>query len=825
MNTTSLFADVILPLPLRQLFTYSVSVSDKELVKKGKRVVVQFGNRKIYTAIIYRIHSNKPVKYKTKDILTVLDDYSVINDYQFSFWEWISSYYMCSIGEVYKAALPSGLKMESETKVIFNPNFDDFSLLNSNETLILEFLENNNMLKIQEVALAVQRKNVMPIIKLLLEKKAVFLEEKIKENYKPKTETYISLHENVNGEKQLNKVFESLKNAPKQLGILMNYIQLSGHFIKKESVEIRKSDLLNFSKASAQSLKSLLEKDILVEYANTISRIKTDASKINIAKALSSDQEKSYIEIKDQFTEKNTVLLHGVTSSGKTEIYIHLMMEQVKLGKQVLFLLPEIALTTQIISRLRSVFGNRVGVYHSKFSNSERVEIYNNLLGIDGNEKYDIILGVRSSLFLPFDNLGLIIIDEEHENTYKQYDPAPRYSARDSAIVLANFHNAKVLLGTATPSIESFSNARIGKYGFVELKKRYQNIKLPEIILADTHRARKKKQMKSIFTPLLFENIQNALDAGEQVILFQNRRGFSPFLECDTCGWIPKCKNCDVSLTYHKYEGTLVCHYCGYTEYNTHKCSACGNISLSYKGFGTEKIENEVKELFPETKVARMDFDSTRTKNSYEKIIEAFETGKTNILIGTQMISKGLDFDNVSTVGIMNADNMLNFPDFRAFERSYQLMAQVSGRAGRKYRQGKVIIQTSDPEHSILQFVLDNKYESMYNEQMIERKNFHYPPYYRIINLLLKHKKQDVVNNAASKLTANLQTIFGSRILGPESPYVGRVQNHYLKKIMIKIEKDKSIKKSKVLLQQQIDKISGIDNFKSLQINIDVDPM
>jgi len=825
MNNTPLFADVILPLPLRQLFTYSIAESDKENMKVGKRVVVQFGNRKIYTAIVYKIHTNKPEKYKTKDILSVLDDYSVINNYQFSFWEWISDYYMCSIGEVYKAALPSGLKMESETKVIFNPNFEDFTSLSSAETLVVEFLDNSNMLKIKEISDVVERKNVMPLIKQLIDKKAVFLEEKIKESYKPKTETYISLHEDVQGEKQLNNVFDSLKNAPKQLGILMNYIKLSGHFIKDDSVEIRKTDLLNTSKASHQSLKSLLDKNILVEYLNTISRIKTDASKINIAKALSSDQEKAFSEIKVQFKKKSTVLLHGVTSSGKTEIYIHLMIEQIKQGKQVLFLLPEIALTTQIISRLRSVFGNRVGVYHSKFSNSERVEIYNNLLGIDGNEKYDIILGVRSSLFLPFDNLGLIIIDEEHENTYKQYDPAPRYNARDSAIVLANLHKAKVLLGTATPSVESFFNARTDKYGFVELKKRYKDIKLPEILLADTHRARKKKQMKSIFTPLLLENIQNALDGGEQVILFQNRRGFSPFLECDSCGWIPKCKNCDVSLTYHKYENTLVCHYCGYSESNTHKCSACGNISLSYKGFGTEKIENEVKELFPEARVARMDFDSTRTKNAYEKIIEAFETGKTNILIGTQMISKGLDFDNVSTVGILNADNMLNFPDFRAFERSYQLMAQVSGRAGRKYRQGKVIIQTSNPEHSILQFVLDNKYEEMYNEQLVERQNFHYPPYYRIINLMLKHKKQDVVNNAAKKLADNLHRVFGNRVLGPESPYVGRVQTYYLKKIMIKIEKEKSVKKAKELLQQQIDKISTFDNFKSLQINIDVDPM
>ncbi|MEA3317110.1 MAG: primosomal protein N' [Bacteroidota bacterium] len=825
MTNKTIFADVILPLPLRQLFTYSIAKADVDAVKKGKRVVVQFGNRKIYTAIIYRIHSNKPKRYKTKDILDVLDDYPVINSYQFLFWNWIADYYMCSIGEVYKAALPSGLKMESETKVIFNPNFKDVSFLSSIETLVFEFLYNNNVARIKEIADTVQRKNIMPVIKNLLDNKAVFLEEKIKESYKPKTEVYISLHENVQGEKQLNKVFDDLKNAPKQLGILMNYIKLSGHYIKKDSTEIKKSDLMEAANASYPSIKALFEKDILVEYENTISRIKTEGGEINIAKALSSEQENAFTDIKQQFDNKNTVLLHGVTSSGKTEIYIHLIMEQIKNGKQVLFLLPEIALTTQIIGRLRSVFGNRVGVYHSKYSNSERVEVYNNLLGIDGNEKYDIILGVRSSLFLPFDNLGLIIIDEEHENTYKQYDPAPRYSARDSAIVLANLHKSKVLLGTATPSVESFSNARTGKYGFVELKKRYQDIQLPEILLADTHRARKKKQMRSIFTPLLLETIEDALNGGEQVILFQNRRGFAPFLECDTCGWIPKCKHCDVSLTYHKYDDTLVCHYCGYTEYNTSKCSACGNISLSAKGFGTEKIENEIKEIFPEAKVARMDFDTTRKKNAYEKIIESFETGKTNILIGTQMISKGLDFDNVRVVGILNADNMLNFPDFRAFERSYQLMAQVSGRAGRKYRRGKVIIQTSHPDHSILQFVLDNNYHSMYNEQMLERKNFHYPPFYRIINLMLKHKKQDVVSFAANKLTSNLQRIFGDRVLGPESPYVSKVQTYHLKKIMLKIEKEKSGKKAKELLQQEIDKISAYDNFKSLQISIDVDPM
>jgi primosomal protein N' (replication factor Y) len=494
-------------------------------------------------------------------------------------------------------------------------------------------------------------------------------------------------------------------------------------------------------------------------------------------------------------------------------------------GKQVLYLLPEIALTAQIINRLKSIFGNRVGVYHSKFNDGERVEVYQNVLKRTKENHYDIILGVRSSLFLPFSNLGLIIIDEEHENTYKQYDPAPRYNARDTAIVLAQIHQAKVLLGTATPSIESYFNAKTDKYGLVELNSRFQEIKLPEIILSDTLKARKKKQMKSHFSPVLLDNIKESLENNEQIILFQNRRGFAPFLECETCGWIPYCTHCDVSMTYHKQHNELVCHYCGYTIKNPKVCKACGNATLSTRGFGTEKIEDEIKIFFPEAKVKRMDLDSTRSKYAYEKIIAGFEQGEIDILIGTQMVSKGLDFDNVALVGILNADNMLNYPDFRAFERSYQLMAQVSGRAGRKNKQGKVIIQTSHPEHPILQFVLDNKYQEMYKSQLLERKNFNYPPFCRLIYISIKHKKADVVDKSSNFLANNLKKIFGKRVLGPESPVIGRIQNMYIKKILIKIERQRSFQKAKKLLDEQIIQLVTTDSFKTIQISIDVDPV
>lgn len=826
MNNQTQFADVILPLPLKQLFTYSIPKALAEEVEIGKRVIVQFGARKIYTAVVHSLHNKTPKEYQTKDITAILDEKPIVNKIQLDFWQWIAEYYMCSVGEVFKAALPSGLKLESETKVIYNPEKNAQNKFTSTESLLLDYLANKNIASITEISSALNKKDALPVIKSLLDKKAVLLEEKLKENYKPKTESFIKLHKTIKNESQLNESFNSLGRAPKQLQVLMTYIKLSGNFMQTNKfLEVSKKDLLNESKTSAAVIKSLIDKNILTEYDKSISRLDEGTVEETSIKKLSEAQLDAFNIIKNQFMEKDVVLLHGVTSSGKTEIYIHLIKEQIDQGKQVLYLLPEIALTAQIINRLKSVFGNRVGIYHSKFSDSERVEVYHNILEPKGTLKYDIILGVRSSLYLPFSKLGLIIVDEEHENTYKQYDPAPRYNARDSSVVLAQKYQAKVLLGTATPSIESYFNAKAGKYGFAKLTTRYQNIKLPEIQLVDILRAKKRKEMRSHFTPALIDSMQDSLAMGEQVILFQNRRGFAPYLECEMCGWIPQCNNCDVSMTYHRHQNELVCHYCGYSIRTPKTCNACGHTAVQTRGFGTEKIEDEIKIFFPDTKVARMDLDSTRSKNAYHNIISKFENGNIDILIGTQMVSKGLDFDNVSLVGILNADNMLNYPDFRAFERSFQLMSQVSGRAGRKNKQGKVIIQTSNPTHPILQFVLDNQYEDMYKSQLLERKNFHYPPFYRLINISIRHKNKDLTDKAAQQFGVYLRKVFSKRVLGPEPPLISRVQNYFIQRIIIKVEREKSFLKAKQLLDAQIINLITSDRFKSVQVSVDVDPV
>lgn len=825
MNNQTQFADVILPLPLKQLFTYSIPQELQSEIEVGKRVIVQFGSRKIYTAIVHSLHHIEPTEYKTKDIVSVLDDNPVVNKYQLDLWQWIADYYMCSVGEVFKAALPSGLKLESETKVIYNPVDIEKKKFTATETLVLDYLANKNMASITEISNAFNRKDSHPIIKSLLDKKAVLLEEKLRENYKPKTEAYIKLHDSIVTENQINEVFESLKKAPKQVHVLMSFLKLSGKFVNTKTKDVAKKELIKDAKANSTVIKSLIDKDIFEQYEKSISRLDESVIEKSEIKQLSEAQKEAFDTIHELFDTKDVVLLKGVTSSGKTEIYIHLIKEQLEKGKQVLYLLPEIALTAQIINRLKSVFGNRVGIYHSKFSDSERVEVYQNILNPSQDLKYDIILGVRSSLFLPFSNLGLIIVDEEHENTYKQYDPAPRYNARDCSMVLAQMHQAKVLLGTATPSVESYFNTQTNKYGLVELTERYQNIKLPEIHLVDVLRAKKRKEMRSHFTPQLIDSIQESLAMNEQVILFQNRRGFAPYLECDMCGWIPYCSNCDVSLTYHKHQNELVCHYCGHTVRAPKTCKACGHTAVLTRGFGTEKIEDEIKIFFPEAKIARMDLDSTRSKNAYHTIISNFEEGKVDILIGTQMVSKGLDFDNVSLVGILNADSMLNYPDFRAFERSYHLMAQVSGRAGRKNKQGKVIIQTSNPAHPILQFVLDNKFEEMYKSQLFERKNFKYPPFYRMIHIGIRHKKKEVVDKAAHQLGIDLRKIFNKRILGPEPPIIGRVQNYYIQKVILKVERERSFQKAKQLLDQTVTHLITTDQYKSVQISVDVDPV
>lgn len=816
------FADVILPLPLRQLFTYSLPEDIAENVQIGCRVIVPFGRKKFYTAIVYNIHYCAPEAYETKEITTVLDANPILFPVQFKFWEWISSYYLCTQGDVFKAALPSGLKLESETIIEYNPDFESSSPLSDREQILLSLLEKKPEQAVSLLEKESGLKNLLPVIKSLLDKEAIFVKEELKRNYQPKMELRTRLNNNVKGEANLQKLFDDLARAPKQLALLMKYLELSQYLKDVTQLkEVSKKELIRKAEASPAAFNGLVEKKIFEVYRHEIGRLDSSSHTTIDLNPLNENQQQAYLQILDSFKKKNVCLLHGVTSSGKTEVYIHLIEKTIKEGKQVLYLLPEIALTTQITERLKRVFGNRLGIYHSKFSDAERVEIWQKQLS---NEGYDIILGVRSSIFLPFQNLGLVIVDEEHENTYKQYDPAPRYHARNAAIVLASFYGAKTLLGTATPSIESYFNATCGKYGLVELNERYKDIELPEILPVDIKELARKRRMNGQFSPILLSHIREALERKEQVILFQNRRGFAPMIECKTCGWVPKCKNCDVSLTYHKGINQLTCHYCGYTYQLPRSCPACESVELINRGFGTEKVEDDIKVLFPQAKIARMDMDTTRTRTAYEKIIADFEQGKTDILVGTQMVSKGLDFERVSAVGILNADTMLNYPDFRSYERAFQLMAQVSGRAGRKNKRGLVILQTKSIDHPIIHQVIHNDYQQMYAAQLAERQMFRYPPYYRLVYVYLKNRNADLLDTMARTMADKLRAIFGSRILGPDNPPVARIQSLFIKKIIVKIENNASMEKARTLLLQVQKEMIEDERFKSLIVYYDVDP-
>jgi primosomal protein N' (replication factor Y) len=722
--------------------------------------------------------------------------------------------------------MPSGLKLESETKVVFRSDFQSQEEgLTQKEALILDVLREEQVTGLKDLTEKTGRKDVLPIVNNLMKKGALSVEEKIRETYKPRKASFVSLNFSPDDEQALHQVFEKLNQAPKQVEVVMKLIRQNRENGGEQRTGVKKQKLLKELNVSSSVLNALIEKEVLREEEQQISRLAQGDGETGSIKALTEAQQKACESIREELEQKNVVLLHGVTSSGKTEIYIHLIREQLEKGNQVLYLLPEIALTSQIIHRLKDVFGDQVGVYHSRFPDNERVEIYNEMLKADGSGRYKVILGVRSSVFLPFSNLGLVIVDEEHENTYKQFDPAPRYHARDVSILLASMHGARSLLGTATPSVESYYNARRGKYGLVELFTRYLDIQLPEILVGNVLEARRKKEMSSHFTPLLLEHMQDALNKQEQIILFQNRRGFAPYMECEDCNWIPECKHCDVSLTYHRKSKNLVCHYCGFTQPIPETCPSCGSHRVLTRGFGTEKVEDEIQVFFPGARIKRMDLDSTRARHAYEKIIHAFEDQEIDILVGTQMVTKGLDFDNVSVVGVLNADNLLNFPDFRAFERSYQLMAQVSGRAGRKKKQGRVIIQTSQVYHPIIRNVIDNGYYDMYQSQLQERKEFMYPPYYRMIRILLKHKKPDVLGDAARMLMKDLQKVFGYRVLGPQDPIVGRIQNYYLKHVILKIEKEKSLTQAKEIILNKTGHLKRNASFKTLQIHFDVDPL
>lgn len=820
------FVDIILPLALPRLYTYSVPEEFINEVEPGKRVVVQFGKKKLYSGIIYSVHEKAPEKYQTKNIIQVIDDKPLVIPSQIHFWEWMAEYYMCSLGEVMKAALPSGLKMESETFICKGESSD--LALSENEEILLHHLEDDKKVSIQDLLSVLDLPNPMGIIKSLLDKQAIAINESIENVYRPKTETFIGLHSSVKEESDVNNLFENLKRAQAQQKLLLAFLSLVPQNQSPFNAKLPKKLLVDKAQVSSSVLTAMIQKEIFIEDYQPVSRLSESDDELKAEYDLSPNQQIALDLVKESFTSKGVVLLHGVTSSGKTELYIRLIADEIAKGKQVLYLLPEIALTSQIINRLRRIFGNRVGVYHSKFSDSQRVEVYKGVLTDDkqpGLPNYDIILGVRSSLFLPFKRLGLIIVDEEHENTYKQYNPAPRYNARDSAIMLASMQNAKVLLGTATPAIESYYNARTGKFGQVDLNERFRGLELPDVKVVDTLDARKRKRMKSIFSDDLLFEIEQVLAKGEQAILFQNRRGFAPFIECDECAWVPKCEYCDVSLTYHKMNNQLVCHYCGYAIQSPNTCLACGSSALQTKGFGTEKVEEELGIFFPHAVIERMDLDSTRSKFSYERIISEFESGKIDILIGTQMVTKGLDFDRVSLVGVLNADNMLNFPDFRAYERSYQLMSQVSGRAGRKNRRGLVLIQTAQPNHPIIDMVVNSDYMGLYANQLIERKAFKYPPFYRLINISIKHKNQNVLKSAAHLLASGLKDKLGNNVLGPESPPINRIQDMFIMNILVKIDRESSAARVKGLINYYIEHIKQKQEYRSLVISPDVDPM
>ena len=821
---------MLLPLPV-SMFTYAIPDELAEKVIEGGRVVVQFGKRKIYTALVVGIHDRKPVGYEIKEILSVLDEVPVILPAQLKFWNWIAAYYLCHPGEVMNAALPSAFKLASESKVILNPVFDPLrEELNEKESLLLEALYHRPAIEIAEISRIIGQMKVIPVIKTMLEKGIILMEEKLSEKYRPRKEVFVRLTEEYSDEEKFKDLFEQLeKRAGKQLELLMSFLVLSRQKSDR-SGEVNRTELLKSVKATSSVLEGLIAKGVLNTIEKVVSRVEgggniTDVGSIELVDF----QKKAFDEIHNAFLIKDVVLLHGVTSSGKTEIYIKYIQEILDQGKQVLYLLPEIALTTQTISRLKKYFGERVGVYHSRFNENERVEIWNKVLihgkpGAGGTSSYDIILGARSAVFLPFSELGLVIVDEEHDSSFKQYEPSPRYNGRDAALYLAHLHGAKTILGSATPSIESYYNSMEGKYALVEMSERYGNMEMPEINVVNLREEIRWKKMKSHFTSVLVKQLEDALGKSEQAIIFQNRRGFSLRLECETCGWMPVCRNCDVTLVYHKQNHQLRCHYCGYTTSIPEKCPECKGTSLMMKGFGTEKVEEDLAILFPKARIARMDLDTTRTRHSHQKIINDLEERKIDILVGTQMVTKGLNFENVSTVSILNADNMLGFPDFRAAERGYQLMAQVSGRSGRKYKRGCVIIQTYNPRHPVILDVVNHDYRSMYEQQLIDRRKFKYPPFYRLVLVKIKHKDPEVLNKASDELAQQFRLLFGNRVLGPEYPLVSRIMNYYLKQIIIKIERSLSQTEIKKKLMQEIMEFSKRKEFKNLRLVMDVDP-
>lgn len=820
MDRVTLFADVLLPLHLPDTYTYRIPFEYNESITVGQRVVVQFGQKRLYSALVRRIHDKVP-NYTTKYILSILDINPIVSERQFEFWEWMASYYMCYPGDVMSVAIPSAFRLSSESYIVVHPDFDgDYSSLNEDQLKVLDVLSRKNRLEIGEIASITGYQKIMPLIKSMIDRHIILMDEELRQRYSPKMVTWLRLNPDYLDEESMKELFDTLEHrasCQKQLMAMMQFLQLSD-FGKKE---VKKKELTDNKSLSASAIETLVKKNILQVVQKQESRLEscpTSDSPDSIT--LNDEQQKAFDDLIG--CDKPVSLLHGVTSSGKTEVYIKLIDSIVKQGKQVLFLLPEIALTAQVINRLRRYFGDRVGVYHSRFNTQERAEVWNRVMDAKGG--YKIILGARSALFLPFHNLGMVIVDEEHDSSYKQNEPAPRYNGRDSAIYLAKMWNARTILGSATPSVESYFNANSGKYGFAQILHRYGGLEMPEVLCVDMKDAQRKKEVQLNFSRFLLDHIKEALSKGEQVILFQNRRGFSLRLECDVCHWIPQCKHCDVSLVYHKATNSLRCHYCGYSIPVPKECPACHSSMLKMRGFGTERIEDDLSIIFPEARIARMDLDSTTQKQRYIELLNDFDDHKIDILVGTQMVTKGLDFDNVSVVGILSADNLISFPDFRSYERAFQQMTQVSGRAGRHGHRGKVIIQTYQPYHQAIRDAMENDYQSMYKSQIVERHVFKYPPYYKLVTVLVRHTSEETVSHAAALYASQLRDKLGNRVLGPDFPNVARVRNFYLKKIMVRFAQGEAVGEGKRIMMRIADQLLKDKELGRTQFVFDVDP-
>ncbi|MCQ2960045.1 MAG: primosomal protein N' [Bacteroidales bacterium] len=819
-QNTDMYVDVILPLAV-PLYTYRVPESMQSSVQIGCRVIVQLGTRKMYTAIVYSLHYDKPETAVIKEIDSVLDEKPIVTAKQLEFWDWLSDYYMCKRGEVMKAALPSGLKLESEAVLSVNSDFDCMTLSESDQCAY-SLIEKNEGITLFDLAKTMGRKSVTTMVQRLVSLNAVVAGETISNQYKPKIKTYVKFAKPPTDKSFVDMSFTMVAKAAKQQETFLKLLNLYVLHKEDEDFALEKSEFLK--QTTPAVLSELQKKGIIVYEDRIVSRFDQSIQSTKDLASLSDKQQVALDEILSSFETKQTCLLHGVTSSGKTEIYIHLIQKMIDEGKQVLYLLPEIALTSQIINRLRSVFGSQVGIYHSKFSDNERIEVWNNLLA-NNESSYKVILGVRSSIFLPFNDLGLIIVDEEHETSFKQYDPSPRYNARDMAYILGQKYEAKVLLGTATPSMETYYNVLTNRVSLVELKARHTKAPLPEIHIVDLRMEHKHKRMHDdVFSKTMLEKINENLSENKQIILFQNRRGFSPYLECPDCGYVPQCINCDVSLTYHKFSNMLMCHHCGYAVRYAVECPECHQKNVRLVGFGTEKIEDTLKEIFPQARIARMDLDTTRGKNAYSELIDKFEKKEIDILVGTQMITKGLDFENVGMVGILSADSLLRFPEFRAFERAYHLMVQVAGRAGRSATQGHVYIQTYQPEHPILKFVKENDYQSLLNTQMAERKTFWYPPFTRLIKVTIKNRDVEKVKVAAKFLADDFRKIQGIIVLGPEFPPIPRIQLLYAQDILLKIPRNMNIVAVKNEIRRCMDSILTLEEYKTTTFSINVDP-